>query len=289
MAEEHGGGGGGSHDEHKKHKGHGGHGGGHGKHEEHEEGVPEWVVSFADNALLQMGFFVILLAMNLKPASSGSGGAPADNKEDDVGVPVANTVLVDSAIAIRQAFNNPVNMNSAAPSDQPLIRRIKQKKEGEAKVEGPEGDKPDVASVRPTDYHRVGGVVTFEENAAAIDADGQKTASALAGELRGRKTIVEIRGHASLAEAAEPLDKGMSLSFQRALAVAQELRTGGVEWEQIRVVAVGSGDRAKPLARSAREHQNNQRVEIIITDEQVPADPYASDPAANAKSAPMPH
>jgi hypothetical protein len=72
----------------------------------------------------------------------------------------------------------------------------------------------------------------------------------------------------------------MPLAFQRALAVAQVLRTSGIEWEQMRLVSVGAGDRVKPLARSARDHGNNQRVEIIVTDEQVPSDPYARDPGA---------
>ena len=50
---------------HKKHKKHHPHA--HEEHE-HEEG---WIVSFADNVLLQMGFFVILLAMNMGTKASG--------------------------------------------------------------------------------------------------------------------------------------------------------------------------------------------------------------------------
>ncbi|MDX2114710.1 MAG: OmpA family protein [Planctomycetota bacterium] len=279
MADQHEAHGGGGHDEHKKHKKHGGHGGGHGKHEEHEEGVPEWVVSFADNALLQMGFFVILLAMNMKPASSGAGGAPADNKQSDVGVPVANTMLIDGAIAIREAFNNPVDMNSSSPHDAPLVRRIQQKREGESRVDGPPGDKQDVQSVRPTDYHRIGGLVSFEENRSIIDAAGKRTAADVAKELKGRRSIVEVRGHTSLAEAQDPQDRGMALSFERALAVAQLLRTSGIEWEQLRLIACGAGDRVAPIARNSTEQRSNQRVEIIVTDEQLPPDPYAKEAA----------
>ena len=63
------------HDEHGEHEeGHGGgsHGGGHaaGGHEEGHEGAPEWLISFADNVALMMGFFVILLAMNMGPKGS---------------------------------------------------------------------------------------------------------------------------------------------------------------------------------------------------------------------------
>lgn len=265
------------HEEHAKHKGHkggGGHGA-HGKHEEHEEGVAEWVVSFADNALLQMGFFVILLAMNLKePTTGGVGG------KDQKGTQPQSEAMLDMMISIRDAFNNPVSPNSMDPREAALVQRLRQKKEGDSRQKGPPGDMQDVQSVRPTDYHRIGGVVTFEEGAASIDATGQNTAATVARELKGRKSIVEVRGHVSLSEASEPLDKGMSLSFQRALAVAQVLRTAGLDWDQMRVVACGSGDRIKPLARTMADHQNNQRVEIIVTDEQVPADPYARDPGS---------
>jgi flagellar motor protein MotB len=268
----------GSHDEHKGHKshggGHGGHGGG-GHAEGEHEGAPEWLISFADNVALLMGFFVILLAMNMKePTNGGIGGKDAYGKAPN------DSEMLDLVISIREAFNNPVNPQSADPRDAALVQRIRQKKQGDAKQDGPPGDKPDVQSVRPTDYFRVGGVVTFEEGSVAVDEDGERTAASVAKELQGRKTILEVRGHASLAEASEPLDRGMSLAFQRALGVAQVLRTAGIEWDQMRVVSCGAADRVKPLARSAREHQNNQRVEIIITDELMPSDPYARDPNA---------
>jgi flagellar motor protein MotB len=285
-----GGGGGGAHGggdahggkPHKKHERHP-------PHEEHEE-KEEWVISFADNALLQMGFFVILLAMNMKPASSGSGGPPAEKSGAAAAAAAAaapgapNTALLDSAIAIREAFNSPVNMSSNNPNDLPLIKRIIQKKEGESKADGPPGQKKEVSTVRPTDYHRIGGKVSFEENSSEVDRAGQDAMAELSKDLRGRKSIVEVRGHTSLAESAEPADRGLALSFQRALAVAGLLRAGGLEWEQIRVVAVGAADRATPIARTSAEQRNNQRVEVILTDETLPNDPYAMDPSGSTGS-----
>lgn len=259
---------------HKKHERHA-------PHEEHEE-KEEWVISFADNALLQMGFFVILLAMNMKPASDGHGGAPPPNREASTAPENPATALLDGAIAIREAFNNPVNMASSSPQDIPLIRRIIQRKEGESKEQGPPGDKENVQTVRPTDYHRISGVVYFEEGAGAVDEQGASVIADVTNELKGRKTIVEVRGHVSLAEAYAPVDKGMRLSFDRALAVAGLLRSGGIEWDQIRVVACGAGDRAAPIARNQSEQRQNQRTEIIITDEAMPSDPYARDPSGGA-------
>jgi len=282
MADEHGG----SHGDHE-HKKHKKHGPGHGAHEEHEEGVPEWVVSFADNALLQMGFFVILLAMNMKPASSGHGGAPAPNYDSNTAHPNPN--VLDGAIAIREAFNNPVNMASSSPTDVPLIRRIIQRREGTAIEDGPPGDKQNVQSVRPTDYYRTGGLVSFGAGSADIDMAGQAVIAQIAKQYKGRKSIIEIRGHTSVGESFVPEDKGMRLSFDRAMAVFDRLVDAGLDPAQLRVVAVGAGDAATPIAREDAARRNNQRVEIIVTDEHMPADPYAVDPSgAPAPSAPAP-
>ncbi len=273
MADEYGA----AHDEkeHKRHKKHRGHSHG-GAHEEHEEGVPEWVVSFADNALLQMGFFVILLAMNLKePTSGGVGG------KDEFGPgATSNERMLDMVIGVREAFNNPVKLDTNNPNDIPLVRRIIQRREGTAVEDGPRGDKQNVESVRPTDYRRLGGLVTFDENAATVDQSGRDAAAVVAREVKGRRSIVEVRGHVSLAEAYRPLDKGMKLSFDRAIAVAQILWDSGVNRDQVRVVAVGAADRVAPIARDQNARRNNQRAEIIITDETMPADPFAGDPAS---------
>src|SRR5688572_16054124 len=104
-------------DDHKKKDDHGGghksHGGGHGGggHGDGEhEGAPEWLISFADNVTLMMGFFVIMLAMNMGPKGGGEG------EETGEAASSPSTSMIDLQIAIREAFNNPVNIGSKNPA-----------------------------------------------------------------------------------------------------------------------------------------------------------------------------
>src|SRR5436189_972373 len=117
------------HEKHDEGHGEGGHGGGHGGHgahgggghEEGHEGAPEWLISFADNVALMMGFFVILLAMNMaKPTLGGIGGA-AKNTTD------SSPEMEDFAIEVRKAFNTPVDINSTNPNEAALVKRLKQR------------------------------------------------------------------------------------------------------------------------------------------------------------------
>lgn len=257
------------------HKGGGhGHGGGHGGggHEEGHEGAPEWLISFADNVALMMGFFVILLAMNMKePTSGGIGG-----KEKFGGQP--DSRMVDTAIAVREAFNSPVNLNSLDEVDQPLIKRIKEKKAAaESHDKAPRGDQDSVQSIRPGDYYKLGGSVTFEESASVLSGEAREKLRSIAEHARGQKFVVEIRGHASAAESYPSLEQGFELSYRRAYAAAGELVEHGIKWSQIRIVASGSTDRVAPTEYKPDAYRVNQRAEIVLTDDTRGASAFSTD------------
>lgn len=255
--------------------GHGGghkkkhHHGGHGAHEEHEEG---WIVSFADNVLLMMGFFVILLAMNMGPKATGP------ETEGDPGSPAASAAddhMLDFAIAVREAFHNPVAIDSDRPEDQPLVRRLKQRSQmGETTKPGPDGDKKDVQSVRPDDWSGRAGYVEFGDHASDLTQTARTIISEMSKQIVGTRWIVEVRGHASKLEGWGDVKKARRLSYDRAMAAAAELVLQGVRWEQIRIVSSGDHAPVTPRARTASEHMTNQRAEILIMRETMPEDPY---------------
>jgi flagellar motor protein MotB len=264
-----------NHAEHGSGKGHRGRHGGHahgGSHEEHE-GAPEWLISFADNVTLMMGFFVILLAMNMKEKTSGGIGGKDKNSG---GAPTANVAepsdeMLDMAIAIRAAFNNPVDPTSNDPNDQALIRRLFEKAgQSDARQDGPRGRENDVQSLRPTEYYAPCGSIPFPDHTTELSEPGRETVADIARRIRGRTFIVEVRGHASATEAFRKKDQAMQLAFDRAFVVASLLAEHGVDWWQMRLIAAGDHDRVRAFPSGEDDDRANARVEVVVTDQVVP-------------------
>lgn len=253
----------------------GGHGGGPhaGGHAEGEhEGAPEWLISFADNVMLIMAFFVIMLAMNMKaPTTGGIGGVEAGSTPSDD--------MIEFAIALREAFNNPVDPESVDPSDATLVRYIREKRSmaGMADQAGPPGKDREVQNPRPSDFYTMGGTVEFAEDSAQLAAGARQNAAKIAGQLRGQRWIVEVRGHASPYEVGHDDEAGARLSFERAQAVARVLIENGLRKEQLRLVICGDSDRvvARPNDRTA--DIPNRRVDVVVTQQTVAPDPYSAE------------
>lgn len=292
MADEHGAShGGGGHGEKDGHDsdhgggGHGGHGGGGhggGGHAEGEhEGAPEWLISFADNVALMMGFFVILLAMNMGPkATAVQGGEPSETNVSEAGQAQAEREL-DFVIGVRQAFNRPPNEND--PRDAKLIQRLRERatKGGETNIPAPDGNNHNVQSARPSDWHKPSAVVFFGELETELTDDSKSQLRQAANQLRGTRWIIEVRGHVSANETRGNKDRAMRIGFDRALASASVLVAEGMTWDQLRVVSCADNERATPRAGSIAGHQNNQRVEVVETQEHVASDPYNGSANAN--------
>jgi flagellar motor protein MotB len=248
----------------------GGHGAGHaaGGHDEEHEGAPEWLISFADNVALMMGFFVILLAMNMGPKGSGTtvGEASADAG--------SSAEMLDFIIGMREAFNNDVDPKSTDPREQALVRRMLQRTSGPVHEEGPQGESDGLQAPRPSDYHEVTCAVEFDDNQTLLSTDARAKLIQTASELSDQRWIIEVRGHAGPYECMRNPLKGISLSHDRAVAAAKALVEGGISWDHIRIVACGEHHRA--VARTADREQDrvNQRAEVVVTNETVDADPY---------------
>ncbi len=244
--------------------GRGAHGGG--SHEEHE-GAPEWLISFADNVALLMGFFVILLAMNMKePTAGGFGG------KEDFASPTDREL--DLIIGIREAFNSPIDMDSTDSHEGALARR-KLERLGESTQPGDRGEGRESQATRPTDYSNLGGVVPFDDNSGALNARGRLAADEIGRRLKGLRWIIEVRGHASPSESFRDFEKAMNLSYSRAREVAAALVGQGVKASQIRLVACGDSDRRVPHTFDRALDSFNQRADVVVTAEVLQEEPYS--------------
>lgn len=279
MAEEHDNHGGGDDHGGESHGG-GGHGGGHGGggHAEGEhEGAPEWLISFADNVALMMGFFVILLAMNMGPKADPKQGGEPDESNAGNTTAAQTERQMDFVIAVREAFNTPISANSRNPAEQPLVKRMLDKQRGAATGDGPNGRSERQQAPRPSDYDKVTALIVFQDKSATLPSDAREKVVAVAEKQKDQRWIVEVRGHVSPFERMHNQQRGMELSYQRALAVAQALVDAGMRWESLRVVACSDGDRVVGRTFDRDADRSNQRVEIVVTNYVVPSDPYSSE------------
>ncbi|MDZ4831598.1 MAG: flagellar motor protein MotB [Phycisphaerae bacterium] len=246
---------------HPKKKHSGGHRGGHGGgHEEAHEGAPEWLISFADMVMLMMGFFVIMFALNVQPKGGNAGGGGEQTEG------VANQPdMIDFAISVRNAFHNPVDINSTDPNDAKLVERMREAGAGDSREDGTKGKERDVKSVRPSDYFGKGTAVSFALRSTMLDEDAGRTVAEFAAKHRGMKSVLDVRGHVSQTEAFRKPEEAMVLSSDRAMAVARTLAAAGIDWWRLRVI--GCADHERIVANPAEDTDiRNARVEILVTD-----------------------
>jgi outer membrane protein OmpA-like peptidoglycan-associated protein len=223
-----------------------------------------------------MGFFVVLLAMNMpKPNTGGIGGVDKEPGSGD------SAAMQDFAIELRAAFGNAVDPNSTDPRDAPLRRRLLQRQtSGPSTSPGPDGHKHEVQATKPSDWVAPFGIVQFDTNQGAVTAAGRTTIVQVSEQLRGRKAVIEVRGHVSATEAARDTGKARDLAYKRAYGAAQVLAENGVRWEQMRLVSCGDSFPLRGRADTTEEHRLNQRVEIVMTQETMPADQFKAEAPA---------
>jgi flagellar motor protein MotB len=269
---------------------------GSGGHEEAHEGAPEWLISFADNTALIMGFFVILLALNMAPKGGATGeGATGTGPSDGE---------LDWAIGVREAFHNPVRIDSTNPRERQMVERLKrraasksgkglgsgtagtddtksqestdiekamqelQTQIGNSMEQGIEGEYPSVKNIRDGLEYTIGGQVSFESGRADLLEGARRELDAFAEVIQGMNTKIRIQGHAARKpkSAYAPYASLDDLSYARALAVKNYLASHGISDERMTVEACGDKEPIVSQAYDEKDRSLNRRVAIIVTE-----------------------
>jgi len=118
----------------------------------------------------------------------------------------------------------------------------------------------DVTSPKPL-IRSTAYMLFFDHNRASITKEGQDILAKVVSDfLQYDDTEVLLHGHTDTSGGA---DYNMSLSEQRAVAVAKALIRGGISTDRINYFAFGETDLRVPTADAIRE-PGNRRVEIFL-------------------------
>ena len=116
--------------------------------------------------------------------------------------------MLDVILSVREAFHNPVSLQSTDPDEQVLIRRLLERRgTGLSKEPGLEGKDRQATATRPTGFHGQAGNIRFADNASVLSPDAKRTITEIARKVRGTNLIVDVRGHASATEALGSTDR----------------------------------------------------------------------------------
>lgn len=228
------------------------------------EECPEWIFTLADLIMCMMGLFVILWV--LKPSVANDGVAAAEQ-------PKQQEEWLNTIGEIRSGFGWEPDPQSSDPVDQAVIRKQKRQNGPEnqgtsqQKPDGAEGSDPEVTSVRPGDQAIVGTRLGFGPGESTLAGDDIVTLNQIVAQIKGHRSIVLIKGHASLDDFSDTgtPEQFMDISIKRAQTVSDYLTRHGVSPDVVRVQGCSTFEPLKERAYSPEEHRKNRRVDVEAT------------------------
>lgn len=229
--------------------------------------IPAWVVTFGDMMSLLLCFFILLAAFS-------------ELKKEREFVKVLEK--------IREAFGETGGISHAPTeidwTNSTLVPRIQLNKNKEDKqTEAPtpeknmEGKQDRSDTIRPGNKFAIGGSLIFDPGSAELTAQVKARLRHVAPEIRGKRNIVEIRGHAAGLEDRVPDLTYTDLSYMRARAVMEFLvEECGVEEQILRPIAAAnheplSVDMENPGTQAVNSRVQIEETEVLI--DQVHPDP----------------
>ncbi|MFT3786185.1 MAG: OmpA family protein [Tepidisphaeraceae bacterium] len=213
----------------------------------------------ADLIMCMMGLFVILWCLKPegKPPTPESAAAQKQTQDE----------WMDN---FRKGFGAGMGYQpdptSPRNDSNPNMNGPGEKGKNEETTDGAQGTDRTVSSIRMGDTTVVGGRLTFAAGADALSEAAKRQLDQVAGNIKGHKQIVLVKGHTSLDDLAADAsaEDRMALSVRRAKRVQDYLISRGVEPEVLRVVGCSTFEPVVQRA-PAPQHSQNRRVEVEVT------------------------
>jgi chemotaxis protein MotB len=242
-----------------------------------EEGLPEWIMSYADMITILMAFFVVMYSMAGGPKDKQKEEAVFKSLREQFGPKWPGMASIGSG-----AF---VGKNSILAKLVTANAAKQNKKTGGSDVRAPLGDHPRVHTLRSGEQAVVGGILYFPESGSEITKDHLKQLQLANEEISGKAQKIEIRGHTS----RRPVPKGSpyrdnwDLAYARCRHTMEQLVALGIDPKRIRMSVAADNEplsgRVDPLARS-----QNSRVEVFMLNELMEKPPqFESEPRLPAE------
>ncbi|MGN6368365.1 MAG: OmpA/MotB family protein [Phycisphaerae bacterium] len=220
------------------------------------ESAPMWIVSFADLVTLMMSFFVVLYALK-------QGGEKQQ---------------MDTMAAIKATFDPSYEPPSDANPE--FLQAYKRYKgipgppvdtlqgASQKTSKGADGANLEVQTIRMGKDNVTGGKIIFDAGQTKLSPEAIDTIHQIADRVRGLNLVLMVKGHVSADELSlRPDDpQGLSLSYQRAMAVIRELTKDEIDQRTMRPVACGAFEPLRTGVYDAASLRENRRVEVFTTE-----------------------
>jgi chemotaxis protein MotB len=199
-----------------------------------EEGLPEWIMSYADMITILMAFFVVMYSM-------------AGNK-DTVKEAAVLRSLRNNLGPFKGVLGHYVPQNSKFAELATTSRPIDRDRPHEPLSHSPPAHVPRVAAGQPL---AKGGLIYFAQGATELSPDNREQLDLAVETLAGKPQRIEIRGHASnrpLPEGSPYLDH-WDLAYGRSRQTMDYLVAHGIAAERIRLGVAPQASSSQSVSR----------------------------------------
>lgn len=227
-----------------------------------EEGLPEWIMSYADMITILMAFFVVMYSM---------AGSPDKSKEEAIfkslrnqfGAMVPGWMSVGKGTFIHKD-SQVLRLSGKGSSNQ------SNKNSGGADRRAGQGEHSRVHTLRPGEQSATGGVVYFAEGSSDLNKQDEQQLQTLAEEMSGKPQKIEIRGHTSRRplSGSAPYRDHWDLAYSRCRHTMEYLESLGIDPKRFRL-SVAAENEPVPGGVDAMNRGLNSRVEVFLLNEVV--------------------